>query len=415
MKLTKIIGLASMAAVSALAIAGCGNKSSDGGKVSLSINYYNGAISKQAIKNTKAKFPKYKLTFKQVPANEDYDTKLKASLSSTSAPDIAAINSNIVDYLPYKEKFVNLADYGTDKVADQYVAWKWDSTFATKDYQIAMPIDIGPTAFMYNVANFKKAGLPTDPDEVSAGIKSLDGYMNYAKQLKEKANKPMWLGAVALLQEMEQKMTKDMYSANGKKLTLGDGQLKDAWDFTVKGLKAGYMFGVKANSSDNVNAQQKGMYSGMIQASWGIADLKENGTKNNSWLIARAPGEPANSGGSYLAVIKTTKHAKQAAEVVKYLTNKKNQEANYKELALFPSVKALYNDDFKNVTDPLFGDEKYNKYFIESANELEYTKADPRSTAVRQIFENQMQLVQDSNKNPDKAWKEAVAKAEAIQ
>ncbi len=239
--------------------------------------------------------------------------------------------------------------------------------------------------------------------------------MSYAKQLKEKANKPMWLGAVALLQEMEQKMTKDMYSANGKKLTLGDGQLKDAWDFTVKGLKAGYMFGVKANSSDNVNAQQKGMYSGMIQASWGIADLKENGTKNNSWLIARAPGEPANSGGSYLAVIKTTKHAKQAAEVVKYLTNKKNQEANYKELALFPSVKALYNDDFKNVTDPLFGDEKYNKYFIESANELEYTKADPRSTAVRQIFENQMQLVQDSNKNPDKAWKEAVAKAEAIQ
>lgn len=415
MKSVKRVALAGMALIATLVLVACGSgssKSGANGKVSLSINYYNGAISKGSIANAKKEFADYDLQFKQIPANEDFDTKLKASLGSKSAPDITAINSNIQDYIPYKEKFVNLTKYGTNKLAKEYVNWKWDSTFATKDYQIAMPIDIGPTALMYSVANFKKAGLPTDPDVVSKMLATDEDYMNAAKQLKEKANKPMFLSAVSLFQVYSRKLSKDLYK-NGK-LTLADGEFKEAWNFAVRAYKSGYTLGIKANSADNVNAQTKNLYSSMVEASWGIADLDENGTKPDTWLIAKAPGKPSNYGGSYLAVLKTTDHPKEAAKVVTYLTNEKNQRVNYKELSLFPSYKAVYDDKFLNVTHRLFGDEKYNKYFVESANTLKYVKADPRSSTVQRIFEDQLTLVSDQGKDPDTAWKDAVKKAQTV-
>lgn len=405
------IGLTAMVAVLA---AGCGRsaKGASDKQVSLAINYYNGAISKAAIANTKAQFPKYKLQFKQVPSNEDFDTKLKASLGAKSAPDITAINDNIDDYLPYKDKFVNLQDYGTKDLAKDYVDWKWQSTFGTKGYQIAMPIDIGPTALMYNVAAFKKAGLPTDPEQVSAMIKTDADYMKAADQVKTNAKMPMFLSTVALFEDREQKVTKDLFK-NGK-LSLADGQLKAAWDFAIAAHEKGYTLDVKNSGSDSVNAQQKGLFGAMIKPSWSVEDLKENGVKPGEWLVAAAPGAPSNAGGSYLAALKTTAHPKEAAEVIKYLTNEKNQRANFKELSLFPSNKKAYDDKFKATTNELFGDEQYNKYFIESANKRHYFRADPRSSAVQRIFEDQMQLIQDQNKKPAQAWQDAVKKAQQV-
>lgn len=405
------VGVATLVTVLA---AGCSRSQAQGSKdkVSLSINYYNGAISKAAIANTKAHFPKYQLQFKQVPSNEDFDTKLKASLGSHSAPDISAINDNIQDYLPYAKKFLNLQEYGTKSLEKQYVPWKWASTFGSKGYQIAMPIDIGPTALMYNVAAFKKAGLPTDPDQVSARIKTDDDYLAAAAQVKEKAQMPMFLSTVAIFEDREQKIEKDLYKDG--KLSLADGQLKKAWDFAVTAHQKGYTLDVKNSGSDSVNAQQKGLYGAMIRPSWSIADLTENGVKPGEWAIAQTPGAPSNAGGSYLAVLKTSAHPAEAAAVVKYLTNEKNQRANFKELSLFPSNTLAYDDKFKATTNPLFGDEQYNKYFIYSANHRKYHTTDPRSSAVQRLFEDQMQLIQDQGKNPAQAWQDAVKKAKQI-
>ncbi|MFC6315157.1 extracellular solute-binding protein [Lapidilactobacillus achengensis] len=414
MKLKKYGLLLGLALSAILVLGACGKKNAQAsqGKVKLSINYYNGAISKAAMANTKEHFSNYQLQFKQVPSNEDFDTKLKASFGSKAAPDITAINNNIEDYLPYKTKFVNLTKYGTKALGKNYVTWKWDSTFADADYQIAMPIDIGPKALMFNVANFEKAGLPTDPKAVSESIKTEEDYMKAAAQMKEKANLPMFLSAVALFEDREQKMTKGIFE--GGKLTLGDGQLKEAWDFAVQAYQKGYTLGIKAGGADNANAQQKGLYSAMNKASWAIADLEENGTKPGTWLIAKAPGQPSNTGGSYLAVLKTTSHPKEAAEVVRYLTNEKNQRANFKELSLFPTHKAVYDDAFMKTTNKLFGDEQYNPYFVDAANAMKYKKSDPRSGTVQRIFEDQMQLIQDQNKNPDQAWADAIKKAKTI-
>ncbi|MGT2950857.1 ABC transporter substrate-binding protein [Streptococcus cuniculi] len=396
-------------------LSACGSSSSTSSdKVSLSINYYNGAISDTAIENAKKEFPDYELNFKQIPANGDFDTKLKASLNSKSAPDITAINSNIADYIPYSDRFVNLLDYGTADLAKDYVEWKWDSCFTNdKSAQIAMPIDIGPTALFYNVEAFKKAGLPTDDKSVSELLSSDEKYMEAAKQMKEKADMPMFQSSLSLLQQRYRAMTKHIYDKDGN-LIYADGELKKAWDYAVMAEKNGYTLGAKGNSADGANSVQRGLFGGMIEASWGINDLAEDGASPEQWLIAKSPFLPSNYGGSYLAVIKTTAHPKEAAEVVKYLTNEESQRVNYKELALFPANKKVFDDEFANVKHELFGNEQYNHYFIEAANALEYIPFDPRESAAFECFENQMTLVAEQGKDPEQAWNDAMKKVEEI-
>ncbi|WP_461218083.1 ABC transporter substrate-binding protein [Lapidilactobacillus salsurivasis] len=414
MKKSHILVLA-MSFMGGAMLAGCSNgNASNTDKVELSINYYNGAISKKSMAKAKEKFPNYKLSFKQIPANDDFDTKLKASLNSKSAPDITAINSNISDYMPYADKFVNLRDYDTEKLADDFVEWKWNSCFTNdKKSQIAMPIDIGPTALFYNVSAFKKAGLPTDDKEVSALIKDDDSLMAAAKQLKDKTGMPFFQSSLGLLQAKSRTMTKYIYDENGK-LTFGDGQLKEVWDYAVTAEEKGYALGAKGNSADGANAVQKGLFGGTVQASWGINDLGENGVKPEQWMIARTPLGASNYGGSYLAVIKTSSHPKEAADVVKYLTNEASQRANYEELALFPANKKVYDQAFKTTKNKLFGDEEFNHYFIEVANKLKYVPSDPRETAAFKCFEDQIILVAEQGKNSDKAWQDAVKKVKEM-
>ena len=414
MKLNKKLFAGVMTSV--LALSGMGGLAkADAADVELTINYYHGAISDAAIEAAKKEFPDWKLNFTMQPASDDFDTKLRASLNSKSAADITAINSNIQDFKPYYEKFVNLAEYGSMDHKDDFVAWKWDSTLAEDGkYQMAFPLDIGPTALQYNKAAFEKAGLPTDPEEVSEKIKTFDDLMAAAKDLKEKAEIPMFRGIHDVFVPYCQGMTERVFNEKGE-LTFANGQLKEAWDYAIEAHKNGYILNVRGNTGESVNATGEGLYGASIMASWGIADLRDAGVKKEQWLVAKAPGNPSNNGGSYLAAIGTTEHPKEAAELIMFLTSEDSQKLNYEGNALFPTRNSLFNDEFLAIKDEaLFGDYEFNKYFVESAKELKYLPLDVRESAALKCFEDQLQLVVDQDKDPDKAWEEAVKNAEQV-
>ncbi len=104
--------------------------------------------------------------------------------AGTGGPDIVGLNDWVAELFPNKDKFVNLLDYGSDKeLASTYLEWKWKQTITPDGkYQIALPMDTGPTAFFYRTDLFQQAGLPTDPNEVSAQIKSWDNYLEAGKK-----------------------------------------------------------------------------------------------------------------------------------------------------------------------------------------------------------------------------------------
>ncbi|ASN04314.1 ABC transporter substrate-binding protein [Virgibacillus necropolis] len=396
-------------------LAACGNDSEkSSSSVTLDVQYYTEAISDGAIEAAKEEFSDYTLNFTEVPADDTYDVKLRTSLDSDSAPDIVTINSNIQEFLPYADKFVNFLDYDVESLAENYVEWKWESAkTADKSSMIAMLIDIGPTALFYRIDLFEKAGLPTDPQEVSNTIVTSEDYMEAAKTLSEEIDKPMFLSAVALLGEEYRKLNSSMYNKEGE-LTLADGKLKEIWDYTVKAVNEGYTLGTRANTIDNVVAQNKGLYGAYIGASWGVLDVKDAKETKGKWRIAKAPGGYSNQGGSYLAVLGNSDHPEEAVEVVKYLTNFDSQLANLTENSLFPSHQEVYDTEAMVNKDEWFGGQNINEYFIEAAENIEYVYRDPRDSAAFTIFTDEIHLVESQNKDPEEAWNDAVKKAEQL-
>ncbi|NGP46200.1 extracellular solute-binding protein [Bacillaceae bacterium SIJ1] len=416
MKRIKAVGMLVMTIVLALLMAACGAETSseEEGKVEIKVQYYTQAISQGAIDAAKEEFPDYTLSFTELPADANYDVKLKTSLNSDTAPDIATINTNIQDFLPYSEKFVNLLDYSVDDLAGDYVDWKWESAkTADKEAMIAMPLDIGPTALFYRADLFEEAGLPTDPEKVAEEIATSDDYMEAAKQLHEQIDKPMFLSAVALLGEEYRKLDSGMYNTEGE-LILADGQLKEAWEYVVKAVDHGYTLGTKSNSIDNVNAINEGLYGAYIGASWGVMDVKDGEKSAGKWRVTKAPGGYSNQGGSYLAVLGNTAHPEEAVEVVKFLTNLDSQTANFKENSLFPAMKDTYEMEEMTVGDEFFGGQQIYEYFIDAAQNIQYVYRDTRDTAAFNLFSDQIDLVENQNKDPEEAWTDALERAKEL-
>lgn len=416
-KLSKLV--LGLTAGSALFLAACGNEGESAeeaggsGEVDLRIMFYHGALSETTMQNAQEEFPEYNLDFQQVPADDNYDMQLRTSLNSDSAADIAAINDNIQDFKPYYDRFVNLFEYGTEEMADTQVEWKWESTLAEDGaYQMALPLDIGPTAMFYHVENFETAGLPTDPDEVTELIDSPEAYMEAAKQMKAETDTPMFQSGVALFSEQYQQMTERIYDEEGN-LTFANGQLREVWDYVVEAIENDLTLGVVANSADGVNTTAAGLFGSKIQASWGIADLTDSGAQPGEWQVAGNPGNAANQGGSYLSVLATTDYPAEATEVIMYLAGEESQRINYVEQGLFPTITTIHEEEeFVNATTDIFGDQQYNKYFIESANSLEYIPLDPRESGARRYFEDQITLIEEQGKDPEEAWEDAVHEVE---
>lgn len=138
-------------------------------KVQLTIWYYNRSIDDELLARVQEQFPHVKLKTQKIDS-ATYKTKLQTTLiAKNGAPDIVAMNDWVSEFLPYHDEFVNLLDLEGEEIKDQYLDWKWNQALTPdKKHLIALPMDIGPTALFYREDLFKEAGLPTDPDEVSA-------------------------------------------------------------------------------------------------------------------------------------------------------------------------------------------------------------------------------------------------------
>lgn len=100
----------------------------------------------------------------------------------------------MVELFPSADRFYDLRELGADRLKDQYLEWKWNQGITPDGKMIAFPMDTGPTALFYRSDLFKQAGLPSDPEKVSASIRTWDDYMAAGEQLQQKfGSRSFWL------------------------------------------------------------------------------------------------------------------------------------------------------------------------------------------------------------------------------
>jgi cellobiose transport system substrate-binding protein len=135
---------------------------------------------------------------------------------------------------------------------------------------------------------------------------------------------------------------------------------------------------------------------------------------SGKWDVAKAPGAGGNWGGSFLAVTKQSKHAAEAADLVKFLTSPDSQLAVFKQVNNLPSSPKVYSDpDFQAFKDPYFNNAPVGKIFGDGATALKPVYLGSKNNDVRTAVEATLQAVEQGQKTPADAWALALSSGAA--
>jgi len=353
------------ASASVLVLAGCSTAGNDGsgGDAPTEVtvwHYWDGTNADTfdaMAKEYNAAHPDVKISTSNVP-NADFLTKLRASATSKTLPDIAI--GDLV-WVPQIEQIGSLADLSSllpdATLADINPAL---TSFGTIDgKQVSVPVSANNLAYMYNKTLFEEAGL--DPEQPPTTWEEL---MAAGKTVLEKTGKPGY----------------DLFTQAGDN---GEGL---TWNFQVNLWQAGGEFLTEDNSAAAFNTPEgeKALQfwvdlieSGVSPyAKWGEFEKGQGGSaQEGSWMVgiwaadppfdfgvAKAPypsdGVPATNLGGEQAMVfdNSDEEAKAAADFLAWFLESEQVTSWSETTGMLPVTNSVATSsdylDWVNTTEP---------------------------------------------------------------
>jgi cellobiose transport system substrate-binding protein len=415
----------------ALLAAGCSNSSSGGGsgdQVTLKVRLFGTFGYKEAglFDKYQTLHPNIKIDYTTVEQEATYWTALQTSLSSGAGLGdvqgievgrISAVTSSLSD------KFVDLNTLGAGSLKGNFYDWKWQESMAGNK-QLGLGTDIGPLAICYRADLFKAAGLPTEPDKVSAlWANGWDGYIAAGQQYKaHAAANQYWTDtAGGMFNAIIGQSPNQYYDASGKLIVDSNPAVQQAWNQSMQVASGGLSAKLSQFSTAWNVAFTTGTFATIACPSWMVGYIKsEAGAMNGQWNIASIPGNGGNWGGSYLAIPTKSAHPKEAYDLISWLTAAEQEAAIFKAVGNFPSnSKAAADPTVTGATDTYFSggtDEKspvpapIGKIFGESASKLAPAVLGPHDGDVKNAISTAITRVETGAQQPAAAWNQLLTK-----
>ncbi|WP_228034296.1 ABC transporter substrate-binding protein [Streptomyces spongiae] len=353
------------------------------------------------------------LKVKAAPMDDIYGKLLTGLAARAYVPDITALNSDVASFFPHEDQFLDLNSLGAGALKGQYLDWKWQGGIAPSGRMIGFPIDGGPSALYYRKDIFHKAGIPSDPDELAQAASSWEDYFAVGKKLRSAVPGSFLVGNIAsvfrmsLLQSPKQFVDQDNHF-------IGDQEhVKRCWDLAVESLRQKLSAKINDGTPDSNAAYAQGRIASACNAVWWMGGIKQIASKTSgAWRVTKMPGGAANYGGSFLAIPKYCRDPEDAFAFVKWLLGPANQLAAYQEMALFPTTPAVYDKPAMRKPDKFFGGQRPVDVFGPAAEQAPVVYFSPyEGTASTPVYQ-ELTNVELLGKNPDKAWRDAMAAAE---
>ncbi|MGA9288285.1 MAG: ABC transporter substrate-binding protein [Anaerobacillus sp.] len=416
------IGLASVLALSLTACSGNDGASGDGkdGEVTLNFWAFGATNYEELAKEYEKDHPDVHIKFRSAETAEHHDALFTALSAGSGAPDIAALEVDQLDrFKEAQDRFENLYDLGAKDVQDQYLDWKWEAGENQEgDFLFGLPTDIGPKALYYRVDLFEEAGLPTDPDKVSALINSPEAFKEAGMKVKKETGKP-FIDSIEMAYRAYLDASQKTYLNPDGELLLGEdgNDVKKAYDYAVELNKAGIVGKLEMWSPEWANGVNKGEFAAELGAGWLKGWMEENAPEAvGKWRVATLPTEfAANWGGSYISIPSETDHPQEAYDFVEWLVSPENQLKSFQSKGLFPSATSVYEmDEFKSNEDEFFGGQVSSTVFAEAAQDIDgAVYKGVKYFPVHQEVLNALRNVQEGA-DPEKEWKAAIKRAEDL-
>ena len=415
-----------------VAATGCGSDDDDpaatgggGEQITLTVNVFGNFGYEDLYKEFQASHPNVKIVERGTGSDlSNYTPALTKNLAAGSgAGDVVALEEGImIQFKEQAQNFADLGEYGGNDDRGNFLPWKFEGGQASDGKKlIGLGTDVGSMGMCYRRDLFQKAGLPVDREAVAKLWPDWASYVNVGNQFKGKNTGAKWFDAASntyntiLVQTAGKSPGYTYFDRDNNLVVESNPAIKQAYDQMLgmigQGLSAGYK-----SFSDQWNAGFKqGTFATIACPAWMLGYIQGQAGEANKgkWDVTTAPGEGGNWGGSWLAVPTQSKHPKEAAELVRFLTSPKGQVAAFKSVNALPSSPVALDDPatkaFKN---PYFNDAPVGEIFGSGAKELQPVYFGPRNQAVRDAVENTLLAVQQGKLKPDEAWARAVRDAE---
>ncbi|MBT8227435.1 MAG: carbohydrate ABC transporter substrate-binding protein [Dactylosporangium sp.] len=334
------------------------------------------------------------------------------------AADIVGIDES---YLPQfrdrPEAFLNLLDFGAGELKSRWLGWKWQQSLsADGTVQIGLGTDVGSLAVCYRRDLFAGAGLPTSREEVASLWPTWEAYIEAGHRFEASGSGAHWLdssarayNAIVAQQEI------GYYDWDGNVVLASNAGVRQAFDLSTRIIVEGLSGRLRANTAPWAAAMRAGTFATMMCPAWGLGQLQQNAPDTRGkWDLTAVPGGGGNSGGSFLAIPKQTKHAKEAYQLATWLTAPNQQLRIFKETGNLPSQPGLYTDpSLREVRNEFVNNAPVGQIFGASAERLRPQYLGPKTSIIRAVIEDTLVQVESGAVPGGQAWATALSEASA--
>ncbi|MCK2221795.1 extracellular solute-binding protein [Actinomadura sp. ATCC 31491] len=392
-----------------------------GEKIKLTVGLFGDFGFKPLYEEYKKTHPNIEIVENVTQFNDHHSNLVKRLATNAGAGDVEAVEVGYIStFTAQPNKFVDLKQYGLDKRQSDYLDWKWQQGLSKDGGRLlGLGTDVGGLAMCYRKDLFKKAGLPTGRAEVAALWPTWEQYIDTGKKFAAAnvAGAKFTDSPGEIFRAMVNQAPVGLYDAQDNIIVGSNPDVKKAWDLSNRLTQEGLTAKLAAFSPPWNTGFAKGSFATIICPAWMTGFIQEQAKDaTGKWDIATVPGGSGNSGGSHLMVPKQSKHPKEAAELIDFLTSKDNQARVFKEEGTFPSIPALYDDpSIQNFTKPFFGDAPIGKIYSEAAKALKPQHLGPKEADVRVAIGNGLGRVEQGKQTPDEAWAQVLEDVKKIK
>ena len=402
-------------------VAACGGDSEDDttadGKIKLTVATFNEFGYEELIDEYNAMQDDVVVEQKKAgTANEHQDNLYTKLAAGSGLSDIEAIE---VDWWPalieQSDAFVDLSD---PEVEGRWLDWKTEAATTSDGKLMGYGTDIGPEGICYRADLFKKAGLPTDRDEVAGLFSSWDSYFDAGRDFVEKMPDTAWYDSSGGTAQAMINQTEYSFEDEDNTVIAADNpDVKSVFETVTANSQDGLSTNLTQWSEDWTAAFQNDGFATMACPGWMLGVIEGNADGVEGWDIANAfPGGGGNWGGSYLTVPAQGEHTEEAKELAKWLTAPEQQIKAFEAKGTFPSqVEALSDPTLTGSTNAFFNDAPTGEILAERAEAVPFIPhKGPKYADINTAFQQAIQRVDEGQESPDEAWDSFLADVERL-
>ncbi|WP_244242497.1 extracellular solute-binding protein [Nocardioides seonyuensis] len=416
----RLASSALMALTLATTLAACGDdgdaEGSADGTTTVTVATFNEFGYEGLIEEWNSSHDDIKIEQVKVGTWDDAKANLYTKLAAGSGlSDIEAIEGDAMPaILAEGGAFEDLTD---SELEGRWLDWVAEKATNADGQMIGYATDIGPEGICYRADLFKKAGLPTDREEVAGLMGTWDDYFATGEKFIEEVPGTAWYDSSGGLAQAMLNQVENPFETDDNTVDVENPELQAVYDTVTGNIAKGLSTKLTQWSDDWTASFQKDGFATMACPGWMLGVVEGNAEGVEGWDFANVfPGGGGNWGGSFLTVPAQGDNIEEAKEVANWLTDPEQQIKAFEAKNTFPSQPEAYEAEaIKTATNEFFNDAPVGQILVERAEAVTVQPyKGPKYSDILQAFQAAIIRVDDGSQDPDKSWEQFLSDVEAL-